>query len=169
MKIPSNEDLAGNSISNSTEITGKKSSIEDLVTILRQFSRILELANSQEPELSNAVGKLANIISRYREKSIDEVLDGLTIARRMRSVKPLPQVRISESEAKSLTSEQIERLLESEEIGKADLITIAMVRFGMSRAELMKTKKAFIIEGIRTAISNLRTIEIIGKQASGEK
>lgn len=169
MKIPSNEDLAGNSISNSTEITGKKSSIEDLVTILRQFSRILELANSQEPELSNAVGKLANIISRYREKSIDEVLDGLTIARRMRSAKPLPQVRISESEAKSLTSEQIERLLESEEIGKADLITIAMVRFGMSRAELMKTKKAFIIEGIRTAISNLRTIEIIGKQASGEK
>lgn len=167
MKIPSNEDPAVNSINNSTGIAGKKPSIEDLVTILRQFSRILELANPQEPELSNAVGKLANIISRYREKSINEVLGSLTIAKRMRSVKPLPQGRISESEAKSLTSEQIERLLESEEMGKADLITIAVVRFGMSRTELMKTKKTFIIEGIRTAISNLRTIEIIGKQASG--
>jgi integrase len=169
MNVLGNEDLAGDSVKSPREIPGKKPCIEELVTILRQFSRILELANSQNPELSNAVGKLANILSRYRDKSMDDVLDALTIAKRIQSVKPLPKVRISESEVKSLTPEQIERLLESEELGKADLITVAVVRFGMSKAELMKTRKTSIIEGIRTAISNLRTIEIIGKQASGEK
>jgi integrase len=169
MKIPRDEDFVSDPIKNPIEISGKKPSVEELVAVLRQFSRILELANAQNTELSNVVRKLANIISRYRDKSIDDVLDGLTIVKRMRSVKPLPKVRISESEVKSLTPEQIERLLESGKLGKADLITIAVIRFGISRAELMKTKKPSIIEGIRTAISNLRTIEIIGKQASGEK
>ena len=64
--------------------------------------------------------------------------------------------------------EQIEKLLESEELGKSDLITIAMSRFGMSKADLMKTRKTHIIEGIKTAITNLKTIDVIGKQASGK-
>ena len=63
--------------------------------------------------------------------------------------------------------EQIEKLLETKELGKSDLITIAASRFGMSKADLMKTRKEYIIEGIKTAITNLRTIDIIGKQASG--
>lgn len=169
MTIPRNEDFVGDFNKSPIEISGKKPSIGELVAVLRQLSKILELANSQNPELSNAVGKLANILSRYKDKSTDDVLNGLTIAKRMQSVKPLPKVRISESEVKTLTLEQIEKLLESEELGKADLITIAVIMFGMSKAELMKTKKTFIIEGIKTAISNLRTIDIIGKQASGEK
>jgi len=169
MKIPTNEDFAGDCVKSPAEISSKKLSIEELISLLRQLSKMLELANSQNPELSNAVGKLANILSRYKDKSIDDVLDSLTIAKRTQSVKRLSKARISESEAKSLTLEEIERLLQSEEVGKSDLITIAVLRFGMSKAELMKTKKTSIIDEIRTAISNLRTIEIIGKQASGEK
>jgi len=169
MKISTNEDSAGDCVKNSIKILGNKPSIEELISLLRQLSKMLEVANSQNPELSNAVGKLANILSRYKDKSIDDVLDSLTIAKRTRTVKRLPKVKISESEAKSLTLEQIERLLESEEIGKSDLIAIAVLRFGMSKAELTKTKKTSIVDEIKTAISNLRTIEIIGKQASGEK
>ena len=167
MNTQRNEDFGGESISSPIEISGKKSSIEELTSLLRHLSKMLELANSQDHELSNAVGKLANILSRYKDKSIDDVLDGLTLAKRLKSVKPIAEARISESEAKSLTLEQIERLLESEELGKSDLITIAVSRFGMSKADLMKTRKAYIIEGIKTAITNLRTLDIIGKQASG--
>jgi len=169
MKISTNEDFAGDCVKSSRKISGNKPSIEELVSLLRQLSKMLEVANSQNTELSNAVGKLANILSRYKDKPIDDVLGSLTIAKRTRTVKRSPKVKISESEAKSLTLEQIERLLESEEIGKSDLITIAVLRFGMSKAELMKTKKTSIVDEIETAISNLRTIEIIGKQASGEK
>lgn len=167
MNIPRNEDFGGKSINNSIEISGDKSSVEELSSLLRHLSKMLELANSQNPELSKAVGKLASILLRYRDKSIDDVLDGLTLSKRLKSVKQIAKTRISEAEAKSVTLEQIERLLESEELGKADLVTMAVSRFGMSKADLMKTKKAYIIEGMKTAISNFRTMDIIGKQASG--
>jgi len=169
MKIPRNEDFAGDSVKSPVEISGKKPSIEELVAVLRQFSKVLELANSQNPELSNVVGKLANILSRYKDKSTDEVLDSLTIGKR-KQVKPVSKARkvISESEAKSLTLEQIEKLLESEGSSKSDLITIAVVRYGMSKADLMKTRKTYIIEEIKTAITNLRTLDTIGKQAAGK-
>lgn len=167
MNSTRNKDFAGESVRSPIEISSKKSNIEELISLLRHLSKMLELANSQNSELSNAVGKLANVLSRYKDKSIDDVLDGLTLAKRIKSVKSISKARITESEAKSLSSEQIERLLESEEFGKSDLITIAVSRFGMSKADLMKTRKAYIIEGIKTAITNLRTIDIIGKQASG--
>ncbi len=162
--------LSGISAKSPTGISSNKPNIEELVTILKEFSKILALANSQNPDLSTAVGRLANILSRYKDKSTDEVLDSLTIGRR-KQVKPVSKVSkaISESEAKSFTLEQIENLLESEELNKSDLITIAVVRFGMSKADLMKTRKTYIIDGIKTAISNLRTLDIIGKQASGNK
>lgn len=167
MNIPRNEDFGGKSINNPLEISGDKSSVEELSSLLRHLSKMIELANSQNPELSKAVGKLASILFRYRNKSIDEVLDGLTLSKRLKSVKQIAKARIPEAEAKSLTLEQIERLLESDELGKSDLVAIAVPRFGMSKADLMKTKKADIIEGMQTAISNFRTIDIIGKQASG--
>ncbi|MBI3041159.1 MAG: hypothetical protein HYY80_05895 [Chloroflexi bacterium] len=163
------EYFTGDSDKSPIEISSKKPSIEELISLLRQLSKMLELANSQNPRLSNAVGKLANILSRYKDKSIDDVLDSLTIAKRTQSVKRLSKARFSESEAKSLTLEQIERLLESEELGKSDLITIAVLRFGMSKAELMKTRKTYIIEEIKTAITNLRTLDTIGKQAAGNR
>lgn len=162
--------LSGISANSSTGISSNKPNIEELVTILKEFSKILALANSQNPELSTAVGRLANILSRYKDKSTDEVLDSLTIGRQ-KQVRPVSKASkaISESEAKSFNLEQIENLLESEDLNKSDLITIAVVRFGMSKADLMKTRKTYIIDGIKTAISNLRTLDIIGKQASGNK
>ncbi len=166
MNTQRNEGFRGES-NNGPEISGKKPGIEELTSLLRHLSKMLELANSQNPELSKAVGKLANILSRYKHKSINDVLDGLTLTKKLKSVKPISEARISESEAKSVTLEQIERLLESEELGKSDLITIAVSRFGMSKADLMKARKEYIIEGIKTAITNIRTMDIIGKQASG--
>ncbi len=158
------------SAKNPTGISSNKPNIEELVTILKEFSRMLALANSQNPELSTAVGRLANVLSRYKDKSIDEVLFSLTIGKRKQR-KPVSKTSkaISESEAKSLTLEQIEKLLESEGSNKSDLITIAVVRYGMSKADLMKTRKTYIIEEIKTAITNLRTLDTIGKQASGYK
>jgi hypothetical protein len=167
MNIPRNEDFRGEPINNPKEIPSNEPSVEELSSLLRHLSKMLELANSQNPKLSYAVGKLANILLRYKDKSIDDVLDGLTLAKRLKSVKHIAEAKISESEAKSFTLEQIEKLLETKELGKSDLITIAASRFGMSKADLMKTRKEYIIEGIKTAITNLRTIDIIGKQASG--
>ncbi len=161
--------LSGISAKSPTGISSNKLNIEELVTILKEFSRILALANSQNPELSTAVGRLANVLSRYKDKSTDEVLDSLTIGKR-KQLKPVSKASkaISESEAKSLTLEQIEKLLESEGSSKSDLITIAVLRYGMSKADLMKTRKTYIIEEIKTAITNLRTLDTIGKQVAGK-
>lgn len=167
MNSTRNKDFAGESVKSPIQTSSKNSDIEELVSLLRHLSKMLESANSQNPKLSNAVVKLANVLSRYKDKSIDDVLDGLTLAKRIKSVKPISKARITESEATSLSLEQIERLLESEDLGKSDLITIAASRFGMSKADLMKTRKTYIIEEIKTAITNLRTLDIIGKQASG--
>lgn len=169
MTMPRNEEFLWDTDKNSKEFSDKKPSIEEIVTILRQLSKILEIANSQNPELASSIGKLANILSRYRDKCTDDVLNSLTINTRIKSSKPIMKRRIPDLEINALTLEQIERLLESKEIGRVDLINIAATRFGMSKSELMKTKRTFIMERIKIAISNLRTIDIIGKQASGNK
>lgn len=167
MNIPIREDFAEHPIKYQTEIDNKKPTVEELSTILKQFSKMLEVANLQKPELSHAFFKLANILSRYKDKSINDVLDGLTIVKRTHSVKPSAKSKISESDITFLTLEKIEELLDSEDLDKYDLIVIATTRFGMSKADLMRMKKTYIVDRIKTAISHLRTIEIIGKQASG--
>jgi hypothetical protein len=147
-----------------------QATVKDLVTVLRELSNILALANSRNPELSISINKLANVISRYKDKPLDDVISSLTLGRRVSSTKTnvKPRKIVTESEAKSLTLEQIEKLLTSEDLSKADLTIIASVRFGISKAEVKKTKREIIIEEIKTAISNQRTIEIIGNEASGK-
>jgi hypothetical protein len=169
MKISMNTFFPENSNNNSRETLSKKPSVEDVVLLLRQFSKLLELAESRKPELAIEILKLANILARYKEKTIDEVLEGLTLAQKKRPATKTLQSKISESQVQSLTLDQIESLLEKEDLDKSDLISIGVSRFGLSKSELLKTKKTSISEVIKTSISNLKAIDIIGKQASGKR
>jgi hypothetical protein len=132
------------------------------------YSKILSLANARNPELAQAVAKLANTLSKYKDKPVDEILGNIIIQKPRHPTGYILKTSktISESEARDFTLEHIERLLDSEKLSKSDLISIAAGRFGISKADLAKTKKDYVIDTLRTAISNLRTIEIIGKQAS---
>lgn len=143
--------------------------VQELVTALREFAKTLTITHVQKEGFPNALEKLANFLSRHKDKPINDVLDNLTIGKQRRQSKWIIKTSktISESEAKDFTLEHIERLLESERLSKPDLITIAVGKFGIPKADLMKTRKELVVEAIRTAIGNLRTIEIIGKQASG--
>lgn len=149
--------------------SSQKLSIRQLVTVLKELSKVLVLANATNNEMSQAVRSLANVLLRYKDKQVDYVLNNLTLQKPRHTYGYILKTSktISESEAKDFTFEHIERLLESERLSKPDLISIAVGKFGMSKADLMKTRKEYVVEAIRTAISNLRTIEIIGKQASG--
>lgn len=153
------------------EKSNQRLSVQELVIVLREFSKILALANATNPELSEAVRRLANMLSKYKNRPIDDVLDNLTIQKRRHPLSPVLKTSktITYSEAKAFTLEHIERLIESGRLSKSDLITIAMGKFSMSKADLMKTKTTYVVEAIKTAITNLRTIEIIGKQAAGER
>ena len=154
-----------------TKQTSQRLSVQELVTVLRELSKLLTLANEANPELSQAVGKLAKMLSRYRGRPINDVLNNLTIGKPKHRAYYISKTSrtISESQAKGFTLEHIERLVESERLSKLDLIAIAVGKFSMSKADLMKTKKIYVIESIKTAITNLRTIEIIGKQAAGNR
>lgn len=147
----------------------RKLYVQELVVLLRELSKLVSLANPRNPELARAVSKLASALSKHREKPVDDVLGNIVIQKpRHRTGYILKTSKtISESEAKDFTLEHIERLLGSERLSKPDLISIAVGKFGMSKADLMKTRKEYVVEAIGTAITNLRTIEIIGKQASG--
>lgn len=150
------------------EMSSRKLYIQELVVLLREFSKILSLANATNPELAQAVAKLANTLSKYKDKPVDEILGNIIIQKPRHPTGYILKTSktISESEARDFTLEHIERLLDSERLSKSDLISIAAGRFGISKADLTKTKKDYVIDTLRTAISNLRTIEIIGKQAS---
>jgi len=150
------------------EMSSRKLYIQELVVLLREFSKILSLANATNPELAQAVAKLANMLSKYKDKPVDEILGNIIIQKPRHPTGYILKTSktISESEARDFTLEHIERLLDSERLSKSDLISIAAGRFGISKGDLTKTKKDYVIDTLRTAISNLRTIEIIGKQAS---
>ena len=137
------EDVNVNDNKQDSDLSNKEVRVKDSVAVLKEFSYILALATSQNSSLSIAISKLANIISRYKDKPLDDVINNLTLGRRSSSIKNelKPQKIISELEARSLTVEQIEKLLASGNLSKSDLATIALVRFGISRAEVKKTKK----------------------------
>ena len=143
------------------EMSSRKLYMKELVVLL-------SLANARNPELAQAVAKLANTLSKYKDKPVDEILGNIIIQKPRHPTGYILKTSktISESEARDFTLEHIERLLDSEKLSKSDLISIAAGRFGISKADLAKTKKDYVIDTLRTAISNLRTIEIIGKQAS---
>lgn len=151
------------------EMSNQKLHIQELVVLLREFSKILSLANKTNPELAQAVAKLANTLSKYKDKPLGDILSNLIIQKPRHQTGYILKTSktISESEAKDFTLEHVERLLGSGKLSKPDLISVAVGKFGMSKADLMKTRKEYVIEAIRTAISNLRTIDIIGRQASG--
>ena len=169
MKTKRNTFVSEDSTNNSREVFSRKPSVEDVVLLLRQISKLLELAASNKPELSMAILKLANVLTRYKGNSIDEVLEGLSFTQKRRKANKTLQSKISEAEVQTLNLDQIESLLEKNDLGKADLITVGVSRFGLSKSELLKTKRTSIVEIIKTSISNLKAIDIIGEQASGKR
>lgn len=151
------------------ERSSRKLHMQELVVLLRELAKLLSLANPRNPELAQAVSKLASTLSKYKDKPVDDVLGNIVIQKPRHPTGYILKTSktISESEARDFTLERIERLLDLEKLSKPDLISIAVGKFGMSKADLMKTRKEYVVEAIRTAIANLRTIDIIGRQASG--
>lgn len=153
---------------NDKELPGRKLNVEELVVLLKEFSKILSLANPTNPELAQAVADLAKVLSKYKGKPVKDILSSITIQKPRQSYRHISKTSktISQAEAKDFSLEHVERLLDSERLSKSDLITIATGRFGISKADLTKMKRNYVIDTLRTSVSNLRTIEIIGKQAS---
>jgi len=151
------------------EKSSQKIYVQELVVLLRELSKLLSLANPRNPELAQALSKLASTLARYKNEPVDDVLANIVIQKPRRPTTYILKTSktIAASEAKDFTLEHIERLLDLEKLSKPDLISIAVGKFGMSKADMMKTRKEYVVEAIKTAIGNLRTIDIIGRQASG--
>ena len=147
----------------------KKLTTSDFVTVLREFSKLFSLPNANNFELSNAFKNLAKILSHHKDKPLDEVLCNITISIETRRNRHLSKekTKFSTIDASNFSLEHIESLLESGSLSKSDLVNIGIGKFSMSKADLMRTPKDYIVERIRTAISNIKTLEIIGERSAG--
>ena len=140
----------------------------DFITVLREFARLFSLPNANNSELSNAFKNLAKILSYHKDKPLDEVLSNINISTKTRRNRHLSKekTKFSIIDASNYSLEHVENLLESGNLSKSDLVNIGIGKFSMSKADLMRTPKDYLVERIRTAISNIRTLEIIGERAA---
>lgn len=140
----------------------------DIAVVLRNISKAFEKPKIANSEVSEALNKLSRLLMKYKDRPINDVLNNLDVVpprKRGRKRVKLENV-INPEEAKSFTLEYIINLLENGNLSKSNLVNIGIGRFGMSRADLMKTKRERVVETLFTAIANIKTIDIIGNAAS---
>jgi hypothetical protein len=76
-----------------------------------------------------------------------------------------PQVISDQREIQELDPEAVERFLSDQSKSKRELIDLAVARFSIPHAALMKMKTADVRETIYTALLNEKSISIIAREA----
>lgn len=76
-----------------------------------------------------------------------------------RAASPLPD------DLKSLSREEVERILEDDRLTKQQIAELGHARFGISKPSLLRSRKDRAIESILSALRNERTMHVIYEQA----
>ena len=140
--------------------------VGDIVRYLSSLARMHKDPKTGNPELAEALQSLAKALRPYREQTLVELSKALKEKRRIQ------KAQRSESADEELakdwsnaTLEEVEEALESERKTKQDLIMLGAGRFGISPSKLRQQTRIRLIESIRMAVSNERSLGTIAKQA----
>lgn len=143
--------------------------VKDLSDFLRDLGRVLKNPRAGNPVLGDTLIELGIVLRRYSQSSIDEVLSGLTFRSVHRKAKKSNRLsQLQHLDVASLDLETVREMLGNPALSKADLVRLALERFGIPRSRLERQDREAALEAIKAALSNTEALDIISQEARRE-
>ena len=139
----------------------------ELGEIISGFSRVYENNVVDQKAITESLRSLGRFLNRMGDLRISEIrADSQRSARKRVGVPKTSSLSPEEIEALDVMS--VRRLLAGGVLSRADLIALALERFGMGRGRLVKLSRTSLIEAINSAIENEEALSIISEEARRE-
>lgn len=139
----------------------------DLVQFLRNFSNALKSNQTGNPSMSIALSELSKALQPHSDRYLCDVLSEFKKSRDLESSEKTPILsRFADANLQSISLEDVESLLSSNELYKKDIVDLGHTRFGISKSKLERQSKANALESVRSALGNEKTLRIVGEEAT---
>ena len=140
---------------------------KDLVDLLQSFSVALKSNRTGNLSMSLALSELSKALQPHSDRYLQEVLSEFkTLCGTDVPQKPLVSTRFADTDWISLSLEDVENILKTNELSKKDIVDLGHTRFGISKSKLERQSKTVTLDSIRIAAENEKTLHIIGEEAA---
>lgn len=141
-------------------------SVRDLANVLRDLAKLYSQPRTGNPKVNKALKHLGNVLLRYADRELSEVLDRLTLATvsQAKLVKAKTS-RLGDVDLRSLNLKGVRELINNTSLTKADLTEVAIQRFGIARSSLFRKSKGEVVRALIAALENAEAFDIISEEA----
>ena len=165
------ESLSAADVADHLHVLARTHQSDELRRLSEEFSRhgsrpISELAITDkgselpfvwQPGVHSVTGENGKPTSRKRRSPNGSSRSAAPPSRRTASTLP--------DDLKSLSREEVEKILEDDRLTKQQIAELGYARFGISRSSLLRARKDRAIKSILSALRNERTMHVIYEQA----
>lgn len=130
----------------------------ELARVVKRIAHLFGSIEAGNLRTSEALAQLSDFLDKQGSLSVT-ALSGQTVERHNNLQ------LISVEDAKALTLERVQSILDEESSTKAELIRVGLGRFGMPQARLNRLSTAEVREEVRAALGHERSLEYIDKNA----
>lgn len=140
--------------------------IGDLVRYLSSLATLHRDQRTGNAKLSDGLRDLANALRPYSHSPIRELSDviGEGVSR-TRNRTPRAVKATLPGNLKTLSEQDVEKILKDESHTKLQLVELGVQRFGISQSRLMRLAKNEVFESVRAALNHEKSLGVISQEA----
>ena len=143
--------------------------VSDVIQYMSSLARLHSRDKFGNPALSRGLRDLARALRPYMDCPASELAEIISSKETPKTAAPKAVSRRVTPEQlpefRSMSQEEVERILEDEGVAKKVLAELGFQRFGISRSMLEHQNKRDAIDSVRSALENEKTLEAISRQA----
>ena len=143
--------------------------VSDVIQYITGLARLHYGDKVGKPALSKGLHDLARALRPYKDSPVSELAETIRSNEAERRSAPVAPARRAMPEQlpdfRSVSLDEVERILEDESLPKRVLAELGFQRFGISRSMLEHSSKKEARRNIASAVENQRTLEAISRQA----
>ena len=141
--------------------------VADIVRYLSRLANLYSETKTGNSELSDGLRQLVNALRPYSRHPVPELTNIIREAtlRRTRETSVMKIKTALPPNLESLSSQDIEKILDNENYTKEQIINLGVQRFGISSAKLTKLGKKSVLETIRAALNHEKSLDVISREA----
>ena len=140
--------------------------IKDLAQYLSRLATLMRDPRTGNMDLGDGLRDLARALRRYSKRPIHEISDIMKDVESKTRKRNSKQTKATlPSELTTLSTEEVDDILNNPVYTKPQLIELGTKRFGISKSKLSRLKKDDVRESVRSALDHQKSLDAISREA----
>lgn len=147
-------------------VNGRSLMVSDLIIYFSKLASLNGEYRTGNRELSNGLQQLTKALKPHAGRTISDLagqIRGLSLPGETAPSKANSTLAVS---VESLSHEEVETMLNSDDCTKTQIIEIGTRRFGIPQSRLARANKKDALMSVAAALDHERSLEVIGREAA---